>query len=103
MTPSYEVRAVAARTARGVDRLSGRQRLKDLVHDRLVDVEQAVTWVVVGAGPLPVAGPHVSGPDMNTWVRGEPLVPQKGAYLCEPLLDKALVEVAGPRSQKRDP
>src|SRR5215475_1180532 len=99
MIPLCEVGAVAARTAGRVDRTSRRQRLEELVHDGLVDVEQAVARFVVGAGPLAVTGRRVTGPDVNASVRGEPLVSHEGAHLGEPRLDEALVEVARPRSQ----
>ena len=61
--PRRQVLRVPAGAARGVEDGTGRQRVEDLVHDGLVDVEQAVARFVVARRPHAVPGLRVAPAD----------------------------------------
>jgi hypothetical protein len=79
-----------------------RERVENLVHERLVIVEQAVASVVVRRRPLAVSGQGVASADHHPRVIHQRVVGQQLPHLGDALLDKFLVVVAGLSTQQRN-
>jgi hypothetical protein len=99
MSLTSEIGGSSTRAARRIENNPWRLGIEDLVHDRFVEVEEVVTWFVVGLRPLVVGSRCLAWSHNDPWVVRERLVGKQPPDLCEACLHECLVVVAGPTPQ----
>jgi hypothetical protein len=85
----------------GVHRDARRDRVHDLLHDRLVEVERRVAAVVVGRRPQPVAIDRAYALDRHGHV-GQRLIGEQVAHLRDPRVHELVVVLPDEPAQQCD-